>query len=281
VLRDEATQLLPLVQSPLARAFLAAVPDLSAAPGTRTVFYNRDTRDALSAAEAESRSDSAPAGYQKRELDEHFYYYTKYGTPLASVRALDLVGQAAAEREGRRVFDFGFGIGQPSARGGADVTGQGTGSLSKLYASRGHGCGAACRRQALGPPVLEPRPHPAASALRRVSADSVVARVAAATLFVSKNTLKRHVPGDVDPNSSCTWARCDLRAVYGLRGRRLLHDLQPESARSKPDEPYKRRSDGRSPFARVARKGSVLAFDQDDTVAHSERWLGRRHEPGE
>ena len=301
VLRDEAARLVPLVQSPLARAFLAAVPDLPAAPGTRVVFYNRETRDALNAAEAASRSDAALAGYEKRELDEHFYYYTKYGTPLASVRAFDLVAQAGLQSvDGRRVLDFGFGsIGQLRllASLGAEVTGVEVDELlEKLYAEPGD-TGAVARAgaasagtpgsSAAGPTAPGAGATAPADARRAGSirllfgafpADSaLVARVGRGyALFVSKNTLKRgyvHPEREVDPKFLVHLGVDDptyLRAVFALLepgGFFMIYNLSP--APSKPDEPYKPWSDGRSPFARALLEEigfEVLAFDQDDTA---------------
>ncbi len=43
-------------------------------------------------------------------VDESFYYTTKYGSPLAYTRPLDLLGQSGLEDvSGRKVLDFGYG----------------------------------------------------------------------------------------------------------------------------------------------------------------------------
>ena len=312
VLRDEAVRLAPLVQSPLGKAFLAAVPTLPAVPARRVVYYNRATRAALSATEAAARGAEALEGYEPRELDEHFYYYTKYGTPLAFVRALDLVGQAGlASVDGRRLLDFGFGsIGQLRllASLGAEVTGVEVDELlEKLYAEAGdtglipHA--RAPEPGALGGKAGSGAPGGVAGAeasqgasgsgspgrLRLLfgsfpSDSALVARVGSGyTLFISKNTLKRgyvHPEREVDPRFLVHLEVDDatyLRAVHALLvpgGYFMIYNLSP--APSKPDEPYKPWSDGRSPFARAAFEAAgfrVLAFDADDT--ETARRLGK------
>jgi len=305
LLRDEAVHLAPLVQSPLGKAFLAAVPALPAVPAARNVYYNRTTRDALSVAEAEGRSKEALEGYERRELDEHFYYYTKYGTPLAFVRALDLVGQAGlAGVDGRRLLDFGFGsIGQLRllASLGAEVTGVEVDRLlEKLYAEAGdtgvipHARapepGALGGKAGSGAPggIAASEAAPGASGsgspghLRLLfgsfpSDSALVSRVGRGyTLFISKNTLKRgyvHPEREVEPRFLVHLEVDDatyLRAVHALLvpgGYFMIYNLSP--APSKPDEPYKPWSDGRSPFAQAAFEAAgfrILAFDADDTA---------------
>ena len=305
LLRDEAAHLAPLVQSPLGKAFLAAVPALPAVSAPRIVYYNRSTREALSLGEAESRSKEALDGYERRELDEHFYYYTKYGTPLAFVRALDLVGQAGlAGVDGRRLLDFGFGsIGQLRllASLGAEVTGVEVDRLlEKLYAEAGD-TGVIPHARAPEPGALGGKAGSGASGgvagseasqaaagsggpgrLRLLfgsfpSDSALVSRVGRGyTLFISKNTLKRgyvHPEREVDPRFLVHLEVDDatyLRAVHALLvpgGYFMIYNLSP--ARSKPDEPYKPWSDGRSPFAQAAFETAgfrILAFDADDTA---------------
>ena len=45
-----------------------------------------------------------------RTLDEQFYYFTRYGTPLAYSRPLDLLAAAGFDDvRGKRILDFGYG----------------------------------------------------------------------------------------------------------------------------------------------------------------------------
>ncbi len=90
VLRDETVRLLPWVESDLAREFLGAVERLPA--GEARVLHRGPERHYYSATEAAKLGDAEREKLEKIELDAASYYTTKYGTPLAYVRALDLVG---------------------------------------------------------------------------------------------------------------------------------------------------------------------------------------------
>src|SRR5262249_49065985 len=91
-LEDEAKALAPLVHTALARAFLAAVPRLpSISP--RTVYRDSARTRAWSAREAQQLPDTLRAKLVARTLDERFYYDTRYGSPLAYVRALEILGR--------------------------------------------------------------------------------------------------------------------------------------------------------------------------------------------
>ena len=223
-LRAEAVKLEPFVRSALAKQFLAAVPDLPTIPGLRVVHTNRETREALSAAEAEQRPPEALAGYERRELDERFYYTTRYGTPLAAVRALDLAGAAGLSGvDGKKVLDFGFGsIGQLRllASLGATVTGiEVDRMLEKLYADPSD-TGSIARSKAAAPGE--------AGHLRllfgKFPADAKIVDAAGTgySLFVSKNTLKRgyvHPEREADPRQLVHLEVDDatfVRAVHAL-----------------------------------------------------------------
>src|SRR4029453_19144365 len=86
-----------------------------------------ETRAALSEAAAAKMTEAQLTGYTKKEIDDEFYYYTRYGTPVAFVRPVELLGQAGVKSaDGLKLVDFGFGsIGQlhALAAAGADVTG--------------------------------------------------------------------------------------------------------------------------------------------------------------
>ena len=277
LLREEARLLAPRVHSPLGKALLAAVPALPAVAAVRVVHYNRTSREALSPEAASKRTAAELEGFERRELDEHFYYYTKYGTPLAAVRALDLAGQAGlASVDGAKVLDFGFGsIGQLRllASLGADVTGVEVDQLlQQLYAAPGD-TGAIPRASAAGAGRV--------GSLRLLfgsfpgDAKLVAAAGTGYALFISKNTLKRgyiHPERDVEPRLLVHLGVDDeayVHAVHSLLapgGLMLIYNLSP--APSKPDEPYKPWSDGRTPFARElfeAQGFEIIAFDQDDT----------------
>ena len=109
-LEAEARALAPLVKTKLARDFLAAVPKL---PGVspRTVYRDSARTHAWSAREAAALPDSVRAKLVPRTLDETFYYDTRYGSPLAYVRALEILGlHGVRSLRGARVADFGCGM---------------------------------------------------------------------------------------------------------------------------------------------------------------------------
>ena len=54
--------------------------------------------------------DAARIKLAQTELDEYRYYYTKYGSPLAYFRALDIAsGNGFSEVRGKRILDYGYG----------------------------------------------------------------------------------------------------------------------------------------------------------------------------
>ena len=85
-LANEAKALAPLTTSDLGRRFLAATASLpSVRP--RPVFQHPQTREYFSPAELTALPEATRSKLVQTELDEYRYYYTKYGSPLAYVRA--------------------------------------------------------------------------------------------------------------------------------------------------------------------------------------------------
>jgi hypothetical protein len=276
VLREQAKRVETLVATPVGRAFLAAVGDLPPVETPRVVYYNRGSRDAITEDAAAALDDSALAVYERREFDDHFYYFTRYGTPLAFVRALELTGLASVD--GIDVLEFGFGsIGQLKllAALGANAVGIEVDPLLRVLYGRQGDTGEMPRAGAAGPG-------------RRGTARTLYGYFPAETdlvsdvgggyeLFVSKNTLKRgyiHPEREVDPRKLVHLGVDDetfVRTVYALLepgGLMMIYNLHPPQAA--PEEPYIPWADGRFPFARelCERVGfEVLAFDVDDSVA--------------
>ncbi len=126
LLRREARTLEPLVNSKLARDFLLATDSLPAiAP--RKLFLDEVKKAYLTEAEAGSLTREARGTLKQVPVNEALYYTTKYGSPLAYARPLDLLGQSGLEDvSGMKIFDFGYGtVGHLRllAGLGADVTG--------------------------------------------------------------------------------------------------------------------------------------------------------------
>lgn len=268
----DARALSPLVHSDLARRFLAAAKALpKIAP--RMLHRDASTKRVVGAAAWANLEDRE--GFLNFPVDEEFFYNTKYGSPLAYARALDVLADAGATlAAGSAFFDFGYGgIGHLRLLASLGVRAVGVDVdpvLAALYAEPGD----------QGPiPGIE---GPAGS-LRLVHGsfpgdEAVAAQVSGPfDVIVSKNVLKKgyiHPDRPADEKFLIKLGVSDevfLSAVaQRLRpgGFFLIYNICP--APSPPDKPFLPWSDGRSPFSREAFEAagfSVRIFDRDDTEA--------------
>lgn len=113
-LRRDAALVIPTIQSPSVRQFLFNTNWLTYMEETRAVYYNKTTRDARTPDEYNTLPEDKREGFELVNLDQKFYYHTRYGSPHAYARPLDLLCQAASAdgmcfSPGKRVFDFGCG----------------------------------------------------------------------------------------------------------------------------------------------------------------------------
>lgn len=246
-------------------------------PRPMAVYYNKETRKALSEADAAKMTEAQLAGYTKRDIDDEFYYFTRYGTPVAFVRPVELLGQAGVKStEGLKLVDFGFGsIGQlhALASAGADVTGIEVDPILEIIYAKETGKVARCADSGKG------RDGSVTLAYGQFPKDpEIVKKVGKGyDVFISKNTLKRgyiHPEQEVDPRMLVHLDVDDetyVRAVFDALkpgGFFMIYNLHPAPAA--PGEKYIPWADGRSPFStetfnQVGFK--VLAFDVDDTEA--------------
>jgi SAM-dependent methyltransferase len=282
-LRAEADALRPLFPSALVRVFLAATADLPAA-SPRVVLCDSSRTHYWSAAAARALPDSVRARLISRTLGESFYYNTRYGSPLAYARPLEILASAGLDSiAGLRVMDFGCGtLGHLRllASLGADAIGIDVDPLlAALYSEPGDR-GAIRGSRRAGRLRLAVGRWPGEPALRGEAGGGY-------DVFVSKNTLKRgylHPERPADPRQLVQLGVDDttfVRAVHEIlkpRGLALIYNLCPAPA--PPDKPYIPWADGRSPFPRelLEREGfEVLAFDRDDSaearrMAHALGW---------
>jgi hypothetical protein len=268
-LQAEAKALAPLFKTPLVRDFLAAVPKL---PGVepRTVYRDSARTHAWTARQAEQLPDSVRAKLVSRTLDEQFYYDTRYGSPLAYARALEVLGQNGVKGvRGMRVADFGCGmLGQLRllAENGATTIGIDVDPLlAALYSEPGDQGAVGA-----GSVTLATGQWPATDEMRRTVGEQL-------DLFISKNTLKNgylHPAQAVDPRLLVHLGVSDSGFVAALArsvkkgGRVLIYNLCPAPA--PPGKPYIPWADGRCPFPRemwTAAGFRVLEFDRDDSPA--------------
>lgn len=235
-------------------------------PKPRVVFRDK-AGDYLTVAEAAALPKEKKEEVRRTPVPASFYLTTRYGSPLAYVRVLDLAAQnGLRDLHGKRVLDFGFGtIGhlQLMARAGAEVHGIEVDSLLKaLYSEPGDvgkmGDGAVRLHFGFFP---------------------TDARMASEVgggydLITAKNTLKRGYihPERPAPKEQLIDLGVDdaafLKEIYSrLRpgGLFVVYNLSPMPAPL--DKPYVPWADGRFPFDRkVADQAGfeVLAWDKDD-----------------
>lgn len=270
-LRREAEALRALFGTELVRQFLDATTDLpSVAP--RTLWRDPETREYLLPSAVEKLPADRRAALQERTADERVYYLTKYGSPLAYARALELLAQRGiGDVRERRVLDFGYGgIGHLRllASLGADAVGVDVDSfLPALYHHASDTGPVRGRHGRDGRVTLVNGRWPAEPEAARAVGGGY-------DLILSKNTLKRgyiHPSREADPRLLIDLGVDDERFVRAMfdalkpGGVVLIYNLCPAEAPA--DKPYIPWADGRSPFAREVWEAAgfrLLAFDETD-----------------
>lgn len=284
LLKKESAAVRPLMKSAVAGQFLRKTDDL---PGysPRTIYRNPKSR------EFHSKSETAALGKQVREalesieVSETLYYTTKFGTPLAYSRVLELLGQAGlSDLAGKRVMDFGCGtIGhlRLMASCGADAVGVDVDSLLRaMYSEPGDQGTVKNTRGPDGKVSMVIGRWPADTAAKTAVGGGY-------DLITSKNTLKNgffHPEHPVPKNRLVDVGVDDKTFVKSLfdalkpDGMMMIYNICP--APSRPDEPYKHWADGRCPFPKDMLESAgfrVFAFDRDDSeavrkMAHALEW---------
>ena len=278
-LQLEAQSLAPLAGTALGRRFLAASEKLPhVAP--RTLRYDSTRTRYWSAAEAAALPAIVRDSMLTRTLDESFYYTTRYGSPLAYLRPLELLAAAGFDSvAGKKIVDFGYGtVGHLRlfAELGVDAIGIEVDPLLRaLYSEPGDqgrvGGGSVRLLHGHFPgeaPVLSSVGH-------------------GVDLFLSKNTLKNgyiHPAEKVDPRRLVHLGVSDsafvavLYSILKPGGRVMIYNLCPAPA--PPGKPYIPWADGRCPFpAEMWQRAGFLIreFDRDDSnaarqMAHALGW---------
>jgi len=273
LLRKEARALESFATTRLSREFLAGVTGLPAVE-PRTVYRDPVTRTYYSPTQVAAMDEESRAKLEKKELDETFYYYTKYGTPLAYVRALDVLGTAGFDNvSGKRILDFGYGgVGQLRllAMMGADAIGVEIDTLQPAFYREPSDQGVVKGRSSRdGRITLLHGRFPDDEAVTKSVGDGY-------DLFISKNTLKNgylHPERPVDKRMLVDLGVDDETFVQKLfsilrpGGFVLIYNISPAPA--PPDKPYIPWADGRCPFPKTMWESAgfqVIAFDQDDTT---------------
>lgn len=287
-LASEAALLQPVAQSDLTRRFLGATNALpKIAP--RSAYVNEITREYFSATARAALPDARKTALSEVQLDEYRYYFTKYGSPLAYLRALEFANDKnLIDVAGKRILDFGYGsIGHLRllASLGAQVTGIDPDSyLAALYSDAADQGAVALAANA----SRRSRGSPGSITLVKGywPRDAKIVEQAGRgyDLILSKNTLKR---GYVKPERKVDDKRqlvdlgvsdqVFLTTIFNTLapgGKLVIYNLHPKPA--SPKEKYKPFADGRSPFSREQYEKAglnVVAFDSEDHIAA--RKIGR------
>lgn len=270
-LRQEAAAALPLVRSDLARNFLNATAALPP-PAERKLF--RDTRKQyVSPAAATTMPVAERDALIPVPVTETLYYNTKYGTPLAYVRALDVLAEAdLRDLSGKRILDYGYGtVGhlRLMAALGADAVGVDVDPfLPALYSDPSDQGAVNGLHGRDGRVTMIHGRWPGEPAAKSAVGGGY-------DVITSKNTLKMgylHPASPVDPRMLVDLGVAEEAFVRALHaalkpgGLLLIYNICPKL--TPPGEGYRPWSDGRCPFPResLERCGfEVLKFDEDDS----------------
>ncbi|MFN7614299.1 MAG: hypothetical protein ACK5P8_03790, partial [Phycisphaerae bacterium] len=201
LLRREAGLLRSTLKTPDAHRFVIQTNYLPVIDEV-TVYVRNEPRSYLTPAQYEALPEDQRADYVETKYDDYFFYYTRYGSPLAYVRAIDLIAQQWGSSQGgpetfrdKKIVDFGFGgLGQLRMMGnmGAHVTGiEVDPLLQALYADP------ALQGEVTRPSIMDDVPP--VGSLKLVfgqwpaddATKQAVAERGKFDLFISKNTLKR------------------------------------------------------------------------------------------
>ncbi|MCG8407297.1 MAG: class I SAM-dependent methyltransferase [Phycisphaerales bacterium] len=284
LLHQEAEAVRPLLRSDLAKTFLGATPRLpKIAP--RTLYRDPTTRKYYSKSGMGRLSKEQRNALVPVEIGESVYYTTKYGTPLAFARPLDLIGESGLKSlSGKRVLDFGYGtVGQLRlmANLGADVVGVDVDPFLRELYSEPSDQGVVKNPEGRdGRITLVHGRWPA-------ERDAKEAVKGGFDLIISKNTLKNgylHPAQPVDKRMLIQLGVEDsdfVKALYAALapgGKVMIYNISP--APSPPGKPYKPWSDGRCPFPTSLWESvgfRIIVFDRDDSdavrkMAHALGW---------
>lgn len=283
-LQSESRALQPLVSTKIASEFLAQTRNL---PNREPRTIYQDARSGLyqSRAEAVSLPPEQFKSLRPVVMDEERYYFTKYGSPLAYVRALELAGLQGMESvSGKRVLDFGYGAVahlRLLAQMGAHAVGVDVDTYLRALYSQPEDEGPVRVRG-----VRESEWGSVSLIHGRYPADPVVAKEVDGkySLIISKNTLKRGYLKPSRPAEEKHLIRLGvsdeqfLKAIHDALlpgGLLLIYNLAPAPAPA--NKPYMPWADARSPFTRKQYEAAglkVIALDANDDVAA--RDMGRK-----
>lgn len=280
--KGEAEAVRPLIKSSLARDFLAQVDHLPM-PTPRTIFRD-DQRQYHSASVVAQMNEAEREKLTEVPVSDTLYYTTKYGSPLAYIRLVELLGRSGiASLSNQRILDYGYGtVGHLRlfALCGAEAVGVDVDPfLPALYSLPEDQGDVRIGEKTVGRVKLVDGRWPTQAAAKAVG-DGY-------DLIISKNTLKNgylHPEREVDKRMLIDLGVSDeafVKAMFdALRpgGHVMIYNICPAPAPA--DKPYIPWADGRCPFSRKMLQSAgfkILAFDKDDSkavreMAHALGW---------
>lgn len=274
-IRAEARAAAKLITSDLARDFLKAADELPS-PAPRKIYRDERTKLYYPAMLRDAMLADHRDTLKAIEVTEDLYYTTKYGTPLAYVRPLEILGREGIKSlHGLRTLDFGYGgIGPPRlfATLGADAVGVDVDPLLPALYSLPEDQGPVTSRDGkiTGRVTLLSGHWPGDEKVNKAAGKDF-------DLIVSKNTLKNgflHPERPVDKRMLIDLGVSEQEFVKALfeslkpGGYAMIYNICPAPA--PPDKPYIPWADGRCPFSRKMLESAgfkVLKFDEDDSAA--------------
>lgn len=281
LIKKDAAALMPTLKSELAKRFAGASKDLPKQE-TRTLYRHKRTRAWMTRADFDKLTEEQKKEVVERPLDETFYYYTGYGSPLAYTRPLEILAErGTSDLKGNRVMDFGCGGVAPvrlMAALGADAVGVDVEPLFPLYYNQPGDQGEVTSENGKGNITLVTGRWPADEAAKKAVSGGY-------DLIISKNTLKKGYVTPEAPADERFLVKLGVADVNFCKalfdalkpgGRVLIYNLCPKQDKEK----YLPMADGRCPFSKemLERVGfKVLAFDVDDgpecrKMAHTLGW---------
>lgn len=282
LLRAEAARLIGEVRSAEARRFLIGTSYLEMR-GDRGLYTHKQTRKILNSDEIAVVPEAEHKDYEYRVYSEKEYYYTRYGSPLAYIRPVELaceyLGGGWSPLTGKRILDFGYGgIGHLRllAQLGIDVVGVDVDPMLRaLYA--GAGDEGEVPGILVGEKTLPDGTLTLVHGRWPADADAIEAVGEGFDLILSKNTLKNGYINPEKPvdkrmlvNLGVTNDEFVKRIAAALKpgGVFLIYNICP--AQKPEPEKWIPWADGRSPFSREMLEGAgleVLDFDKEDDEA--------------
>ncbi|MFM9994864.1 MAG: hypothetical protein ACKVU4_03580 [Phycisphaerales bacterium] len=281
--QKQAASLAPTVETDPARQFLQAVGALPTIE-PRTFHRNREKRLWLTKAQFDALPEGERSGFEEAVVDEDMYYQTRYGSPLAYVRAIDLAVKVGGFGGGRgfagmKIADYGHGtVGHLRMWGalGALVTGIEVDPFLKALYSEPGDTGVVPSDLHHGPPGSVTLVHGLWPGGEGPDGGSIAAKIGGGyDMFISKNTLKNgyiHPAKPVEKRLLVDLSVSEeafVKAIFDALkpgGLCVIYNLGPAPSKE-GDAMFKHWADGRSPFGRAAWEAAgfeVLAFDVID-----------------